>query len=419
MRKIFRYLIPVVVGLGLGLGVIWLLSGFQPTKASPTVVAGGTGSRSLSVPASPTAIPASSTAIASSAPLNRPTVPPGIGSEYMALGDSVAYGLGAPVPNDQGFAGLFYNNYLKRVQPDLTTYRNLAVPGETSTSFISGSNGNKTKPQLQRALDELDAAAKAGRRVSPVTLTIGGNDMLEARGKSNAEREAALVRFDTNLSQILDELKANAGQADLIVTTYYNPYGYSSGGDDFETSWVQRFNDTIKRRAEEHGDKVADFFSPVRGHEQALTWIGVGDVHPNTAGHPVLAQALWKATGYDKNPPVLALTYSPLPTVNPVPAAGRLVFKFSAQDEWTLLNPVVSDTPGAGSLLNVSSSLDESAKTSLVAIPARFTSLSPGAQEFSYVLDTTFLASGPHHLHFEASDAAGNTGTLEINFEIA
>lgn len=419
MRKIFRYLIPVVVGLGLGLGVIWLLSGLQPAKTSPAVVAAGGSGRPSNVLASPTAILATPVATPSPTPPGRPVVPPGIGSEYMALGDSVAYGVGAPVPNDQGFAGLFYNNYLKRVQPDLTTYRNFAVPGETSSSFISGGTSSKTKPQLQRALDELDAAAKAGRRVSPITLTIGGNDMLDARGKSNAERDAALARFDANLNQILDQLKANAGQADLIVTTYYNPYGFSSGSDDIETSWVLRFNDTIKRRAEEHGAKVADFFGPVRGREQALTWIGVGDVHPNTTGHPVLAQALWKATGYDKKPPTLALTYSPLPTTNPVPEAGRLVFKFSAQDEWALLTPVASDTPGAGSLLNVASSLDDSAKTSLVAIPARLSSLPPGAQEFSYVLDTTFLASGPHRLHFEASDAAGNIGTLEISFDIA
>src|SRR5690242_3839265 len=116
MRRIFRFLIPVVVGLGLGLGAIWLLNAFQPARPGTAVVSNGTGSRSLSAPVVPTASPPAPTVVAPPTLLSRPVTPPGIGSEYIALGDSVAYGVGAPVPNDQGFAGLFYNNYLKRVQ---------------------------------------------------------------------------------------------------------------------------------------------------------------------------------------------------------------------------------------------------------------------------------------------------------------
>ncbi len=413
MRNILRYLVPVLVGLGLGLGAIWLSGGFQAKRSGPVVVAGAApagkpGSQAVSTAsATPTS--------AGPTPVVQPSAPPGIGGEYLALGDSVAYGVGAPNPTEQGYAGLFYSNFLKRVQPDLIIYRNLAVPGETSSSFISPTKG---KSQLQRALDELEAAAKAGRRISPITLTIGGNDMLEARGKSDAEREMTLTRFEANFSRILDSLKGAAGGADLIVTTYYNPYAFNTGGEDLETNWVRRFNDTIRQKATERGARLADFFGPVSGRERALTWIGVGDVHPNTAGHPALAQALWKASGYDTRPPSIVLTYTPLPPDSKVPVSGRLAFKISVQDEWSVKALNDSDNLGAGVIPTVSAALDETAKSSLLLVPSRYTKLPPGVQEYSYIMDTTLLTAGPHRLRFEANDAAGNIGTLEVSFEI-
>ncbi len=422
MRKLFRYVVLILVGLGVGLAVLWGLGGFQASKASPAVVSGpppGAARATNPVTTTTTLRPASPEANPIFAATSRPSIPSGIGNQYLALGDSVAYGVGAPVPNDTGYAGLFYNNYLKRLQPDLTTYRNFAVPGETSSTFISPTNTtSKAKPQLQRALEELEAAAKAGRRVSPITLTLGGNDMLEARGKSQADREAALTRFDRNLGQILDQLKAKTGQADLFVTTYYNPYAFNTGGEDLETGWVKRFNEVIRKRATERQIKVADFFEPINGRERALTWSGVNDVHPNPAGHIILAQALWRATGYDVQPPNLALTYYPVPADGKVSSNERLIFKVGIQDEWAFKNPGEADTVGAGAISTVIATLDETAPTALTMIPPRLNRLPIGAQEYSYVLDTNLLGSGRHKLRFEARDAAGNIGSLEIIVEV-
>jgi lysophospholipase L1-like esterase len=207
--------------------------------------------------------------------------------------------VGASSPAQLGYAGVFYQD-MKQLQPNLT-YKNLAIPGETTASFLSrGSN----KSQLDRALAEIDAAKAAGKRVSPITLTIGGNDVLAARNSSAAQKQTTIDSFDTNFKKILGQLAAHTdigNTTDLIVTTYYNPFATSPGAQSQdELAWIQRFNDLIKQRASEYKARVADFYTPVLGHELEYTWISNGDIHPNVAGHAVLGGALWQMSGYTK-----------------------------------------------------------------------------------------------------------------------
>lgn len=411
MSRVVRYGLLIGLGVLVGLGLLWLSGNlFTSANSAKVPVAPGGPSTSNNSP-NATPAPAITPVIT---PTTLPTAPPppppaAIGTEYLALGDSVAYGIGAPDSVNGGYAGIFYANYLKRVQPNLQLYRNLAIPGETSSSFLTP---GRNKSQLQRTLEELDAAAKAGRRVSPVTLTLGGNDLLNMQGKSNAEREAILATFDTDYNQILDELKTRLNGADLIVTTYYNPNG--PGADTSETTWLQRLNEAIKKDGAAYGAKLADFYGPIVGQEKSLTWAGVGDVHPTQAGHAVLAQALWRATGYDRQPPTLALTYSPL-QAGKAPPNSRLVFQLSTQDEWwrATTDPGV----GAGRVVTATVSLDKAGPVVLTSVPTRY-DRQAAVQEYGYILDTSSLAAGLHSLRFEAGDAAGNIGSVEITFEV-
>lgn len=219
------------------------------------------------------------------------------GEEYLALGDSVAFGVGASPPQERGYPAVFYQEYLKRAKPNIISYKNLALAGETTVSFISRP---KSKSQLEQAIAELEDAPKAGHPVSLITLTIGANDLLAARNKSQAAKQAVLDQTDKNLQDILTQLISHtaSGKTDIIVTTYYNPYPPDSPGATEDGVWLERFNDIVKKRADEFKIKVADFFEPVAGHEKSLTWISQGDIHPNPAGHAALALAVWKATGY-------------------------------------------------------------------------------------------------------------------------
>ncbi|MDB5082910.1 MAG: hypothetical protein JWP00_4834 [Chloroflexi bacterium] len=418
MRKKLGFLVPILAGLLLGLALVWLVGRFFPatTPGRSATLPSQSAAIQVNQPVnttSPLPFQSTGTTQAAAQPA-RPTPPPSIGSQYIALGDSVAYGIGSPDPIQQGYAGLFYASYLKRVQPNLLKYRNLAVPGETTTSFLAVSNG---KSQLQRFKDEVAAAAKAGLRISPVTLTIGGNDILAVQSKSEAEREAALALFDKNFSRILDEIKAQIGQADLLVTTYYNPLAYNTGGNDVESDWFRRFDGVIRQRAQERGVKIADFTAPVAGNERSLTWITSNDVHPTPAGHIVLAQAVWKASGYDTTPPKVTLTYNPVASNGTVNSNSRLVFKVSAIDDWSLAQNPASDAdqPGAGKLAGAWVSLDGGSRISVSVVPTRYSKVPAGGQEYNYILDTTLLNPGSHTLKFEATDMAGNTASVELS----
>jgi lysophospholipase L1-like esterase len=118
--------------------------------------------------------------------------------------------------------------------------------------------------------------------------------------KSSLQCLVFLVHYNTNYQKILDQLVAHTGgKSDIIVTTYYNPFRENQGQNE-ETTWALRFNALINQRATEHNLKVADFYQPVLGREEELTWIASGDIHPNIPGHALLAKQVWLATGYEK-----------------------------------------------------------------------------------------------------------------------
>jgi acyl-CoA thioesterase I len=338
-----------------------------------------------------------------------------IGGEYMALGDSIAYGLGAPSPNTQGYTGTFYYTYLKRVRPDLLYFRSLGVAAETSTSFFDGDSRGLGESQYQRMLKTFETAATNGRIVSPITVTLGGNDMLEARNKSSAEKQAALEEFTLNFTRLLDELKARADpKATIFVTTYYNPYAVSTFGLDADTDWVIRFNKTISDLATARGMRLVDFFEPIFGKEAENTWINVGDIHPNKTGYTLLAQKLWQVSQYDQQAPSLNLTYNPV-TVRPLAAGRQLAFKLAIQDN--LAKSALEEITSAGSIVSVTAAVDGGTKTLLPYVPLRFR-FEPLIPEYSYILNTSALAPGKHQVVFTATDSAGLSSTLSIDFEL-
>ncbi len=223
-----------------------------------------------------------------------------VNNEYLALGDSVAYGVGASPPTEEGYAGTLYSKYLQKSPLGFNSYKNFSVPGETSPSFIKRSN---TQNQLDRAVQELDRATKSGVKVKLITLTLGGNDMIRAMGGNDTLKLAAYNAFDANLETILNQLTAHlnntsADKTAIILTTYYSPFVLANSVDNQDLEWLTKFNNAIRRRADQFKAKVADFYGSVLGREKELTWISKGDIHPTPAGHNIFATVLWEATGY-------------------------------------------------------------------------------------------------------------------------
>ena len=223
-----------------------------------------------------------------------PYTPLGPGDTYLALGDSLAAGFTVGDPSEAYVARV--GQALRERRPGLRIM-NLAVPGETSTSFLAR--------QLPRALALIAEERAAGRRVSPITLDIGGNDARAAERSDRAARDAAMRRVEANVGRALDQLLAatrdsrGARTADLAVMTYYNPYGGDPADETSAAYWTGQLNQAIARAAAKRGGPVADVATAFAGGlAYRYTYIVTGDIHANADGHRVIAREFWRALRY-------------------------------------------------------------------------------------------------------------------------
>src|SRR5262245_27004859 len=155
-------------------------------------------------------------------------------SYYLALGDSMAYGFqptkakAPPAAVDTGYVDLFASR-LRKLSPKLEVV-NYGCPGESAQTFVRGGcdwleHGGKLHdrfrgPQLKAALSFLRAHSG---KVSPITVTLWGND-LPLPLSQNAKRAPSAIRsFARRFSSILRQLRAAAPNAEIIVSGAWNP----------------------------------------------------------------------------------------------------------------------------------------------------------------------------------------------------
>lgn len=219
----------------------------------------------------------------------------GPGDAYLALGDSVAAGIGATRPDEGGYSAVVAG-YLDRLTAAPVRRLNLAVPGETTASLLDGD-------QLAWALRLLDAANRNGVRISPITVTIGANDLLRA-GSDPRERAMALETVAENLATLLARLEAASRDAtgeptaDLVVTGYYDPTATPVDIDGSDGWWLAALDRALAEEATRAGARWVDVAAAFRGREEELTRYPA-DIHPTDAGHQAIADAVWRALGYE------------------------------------------------------------------------------------------------------------------------
>jgi lysophospholipase L1-like esterase len=230
---------------------------------------------------------------------------------YLALGDSLAVGVGAtPMEWQSGYVGRF-NRYLQDSRDGPHRLLNIGVSGETSSSFIYGG-------QLAAAVAAINDPEND---IQTVTLDIGGNDLL-ALLRPNAPCVAdpgglacqqavvgALALFGENYGLILATL-ASALQDDpatVMVMTYYNPFdgtgspfeapidvallGFDGTIDCAAGPQYWGMNDLIACGGAAAGVRVVDVYPLFAGNAMGLTHVGSGDIHPNDDGYALIAGA--------------------------------------------------------------------------------------------------------------------------------
>lgn len=248
----------------------------------------------------------------------------GTGS-YVALGDSISagYGLG---------------------EGELSFPERLAQSTGYALADFSSSEG-VTSQALLETLSQPEVA-DAVKNADVITITVGGNDLMnalyeylaEASGTMTADEireglengsfdmfalmglmqqldgfpissqaSAALTALRTNLSSALAQIKGMNPDAACIVANQYNPYGHINNPfaadivSTFEVG-VRALNTTLERVAQARGATVADVHSafaassanPCNAYFTGLNNFSL-DFHPNALGHQLIAEEVEQA----------------------------------------------------------------------------------------------------------------------------
>jgi lysophospholipase L1-like esterase len=246
---------------------------------------------------------------------------------YLALGDSLAYGIQPakvraglpPSAFDTGYVDVFAAR-LRALVPKIRVV-NYGCPRESTKTFVAGgcpwlAGGRKLHNAFQRGqLGAALAFLRAHRgQVSPITLTVGGSDAdaLSAACVGNlacvrARAPRAIAALASRLTSILRRLRAAPPRAEIIVTGLWNNDVADLKGTD---ALVQSLDAAIARAAAEARARLADTFSVfnprgsvVREKARicALTFTcSQGDGHPTDAGYRAIAAAVFAASGYKR-----------------------------------------------------------------------------------------------------------------------
>lgn len=196
---------------------------------------------------------------------------------YTAIGDSITLGTGTIL-----FSPTFVDFYASA----LTRATKRCV-----RSKIYANNGSTTE-DVKQALSSSEISLT---KTSVVTLTAGGNDLIDAMQDYEETNEKsilykALRTCCQNMNWIVDDLSATLSKHGdnymIRVVNLYNPF------PDLPLAnyWVRAFNAHIEGCSIEKHVRIADVFTLFRGREEQL--LSVDGIHPNNKGHKVIAKAL-------------------------------------------------------------------------------------------------------------------------------
>lgn len=263
--------------------------------------------------------------------------PAAAASAYIALGDSITFGetdlLYLPSLGDRGYVAGYADALAARrggVRPEVI---NLAIDGETASSFVTGVG--RTPPVVGRtdvplALQNLHYSAAnlvpqgslfastvaaqvaRGNSIDTVTITLGFNELgaLAALPPATALAQIpqTLAAYRTNYSAVLTQVRSLLPNTNLSLLGYYNPFPANPNNPAapiFNAGGVE-LNNIIRSLAGQYGASFVDTAGPFVGHEAEYTYLDempagstvqgtfggvlpIGNVHPNARGYEVIA----------------------------------------------------------------------------------------------------------------------------------
>jgi lysophospholipase L1-like esterase len=198
---------------------------------------------------------------------------------YTALGDSIAYGLGAP--NRYGYVFQF-GDFLKSRYPNVKL-RNVSSPGMTSSGLL-----------FRLRLNERTRFAV--KNAGLITISIGGNNLLKSSGQNYTQintsiAQAGVKRFAADWPRILSCIRNSIGsKAPILAMTLYNPYRYDDPGYPSANYFINQINTIIKNTSLQnaYGYLAVDVYEYFESNS-TKDWTYFNQLkrnpHPNEEGH--------------------------------------------------------------------------------------------------------------------------------------
>ena len=223
-----------------------------------------------------------------------PERPPGVPIAYVALGDSYPAG-GGPV------AGVSYVDHYEELIEERS-----GAPVDVTDLSVSGA----TTDDLSSAIATPDAQA-ALREAHLVTITIGGNDFLQATGtcRTLACFQPVLGDIQRRLTAVAGQVRSKAPSALILMTNYPDPVagnpaalgflGYGTFEDARAIS--RRSSELVCSVAERHDMTCVDVYRAFNGEAgEDSAWdqglLAEDIIHPSAEGHRLIAELLCDIT---------------------------------------------------------------------------------------------------------------------------
>jgi lysophospholipase L1-like esterase len=242
----------------------------------------------------------------------------GTTGEYVALGDSVAAGLGLPVaPGSDPACGVSNRAYPALVASSLDMpYQNFACSGATAGDLVTEQHLSGTSRDIEPQLDR----AFAGGTPQLITITAGANDMywqyfarkcyISTCG--TATDQAFVDSFQSILALKLEyalqsiQYRSNGDAPRVVLTGYYQPLSAACSVRQpaITTAEAQWLNDQLATLNQTISSAASGYsfarYAPVdfSGHELCTTrpWVqGINSnapLHPTAAGQRAIASAV-------------------------------------------------------------------------------------------------------------------------------
>lgn len=162
---------------------------------------------------------------------------------YTALGDSLTEGVGDDTKRG-GFVPIVANDLQEEFQLTSVEVENYGVAGERSDQIYKRL---KKETEIQNNMAESDI----------ITLTVGGNDLMKVIqnnifGLSMKTFEKPLKKYQTQLTELLTELRSLNPHAPIYVVGVYNPFYVNFPEITDMQTIVDNWNEGTKEIVEEN-----------------------------------------------------------------------------------------------------------------------------------------------------------------------